>query len=87
MPMTREAMEFREESAIVIMLDGKTVKVFSEDLCLHPLLGTDLNLGQIPLSFCSSSFSFTDISKMECYITGQGVEYMRLSADPQIQHL
>ena len=85
--MTGEAMEFREESAIVIMLDGKTVKVFSEDLCLYPLLDTDLNVGQIPLGFCSSSFSFRDISKMECYITGQSAEYMRLSADPQIGHL
>lgn len=78
-------MELREESAVVIMTVGNTVKVFSKDLCLYPLMGTDLNLGQIS-GFCSSSFSFTDISKMECYITGQGAESMRLSADPQTGH-
>lgn len=44
MPMTGE---FGGESAVVIMPDGNAVKVFFEDLCLHPLMGTDLNLGQI----------------------------------------
>lgn len=83
--MTEEAMGLREESAVGIMPDGNTVKVFSEDLCLYPLMDTDLNLGQIS-GFGSSSFSFTDISKMECYITGQGAESMRLSADPQTGH-
>ena len=78
-------MELREESSVVIMSDGNTVKVFSEDLCLYPLMGTDLNLVQISC-FCSSSFSFTDISNMECYITGQGAGSMRMSADAQTGH-